>query len=624
MINCVIVFKSFLATILVLSFPSVMTAQNNSNEPKTLFEQGNYYESFIASKKLLESLPNDPVYNYYAGASLFLLASNYEESLEYLEKADSRLTPKELYLYKGKAFLYLFRLEEAKRALELYSQNFSLMNVISGEDTDWSKAVNNMQDASHNTSEIILLGRDTISENTVVDYYNTIENTTGSWTTKSSDYFKDLGIYPGEGFYYKSYEKSEDQCYVITGKKGLTRNDLDIYYTCLSDDIFQQTFEALPVFINSRKDQRYPIFIEKTQTLYFSSPGDKSIGGYDIFYSTYDKSKNRWSYPKNLGFPINSPFDDFLIGTTDNNGFYIATNRYQENNHIEIVLIKQGEATENISNADALLAKSKFIKEIKPKTINKELVSAIENLKKENEPTSLKEQSTKKLDKQSSPKPLSNEDVYKKQLDKALTLQLKADSVGRLADAKRYQLADIKDHNERIEEIKAIEKYEAEAEEIQKEADIAFAKVRKMELEEEAQHKSSNLKDEKSQQQQILKSNLKNEFKVFSSSPYSAQNPFDFDFTIPKGLLYRIQMGVFSKEITYDYFGGLSPVTGEIIEDRGLKKYYIGIFSNFSEADKALQQVHQQGFTDSFIVAWFNGNKVSINRAEEIEKELNR
>jgi hypothetical protein len=147
-----------------------------------------------------------------------------------------------------------------------------------------------------------------------------------------------------------------------------------------------------------------------------------------------------------------------------------------------------------------------------------------------------------------------------------------------------------------------------------------------MELEEEARNNGTlnNTNSPSNNSKQNIESNRVNDFKVHSSTPYSNQNPFNFGYTLPKGLLYRVQMGVFSKEISYDHFGGLSPVTAEIIEDRGLKKYYIGLFSNFSEADKALQKIHQQGFIDSFIVAWFNGKKVSINRAEEIEKELAR
>lgn len=622
-------FKVFLAVIYVIFLQFELFAQTASNKPKILFESGDYNASLEASIKLLETLPNDPIYNYYAGASLFQIGKNYEKCLDYFEKADSRLTPKELWLYKGKTLLYLFRFDESKRAFELYAQNFSLRNALTGENTDWPRAVNNTKSAVQQTQEIILLKRDTTNRSGIIDYFNEFDNATGQWVDKNPDYFENQGIQPGEGFYYHYFKKTEDQCFVITGKKNLLKPDLDIFYTCASGDIFEQTFQSLPAFINSRKDQRYPIYDEETQTLYFSSQDDKGLGGYDIFYSTYDKLKDRWGYPKNMGFPLNSPFDDYLIGTGNEGELILATNRYQEQNNFEVLLIKQGKATENISDENTLLTKSKFLKEIKPKVIDEELTSAIQKLKNENlqenkEQSPKAEQTKEPKIEYKRPKPFSNEKEYQKQLDYALTLQLKADSVGRLADEKRYKLADIKDQRLRIEEIKAIEIYEAEAEEIQKEADIAFAKVRKLELEEEAKNNDRTEKNNSNSNtpQKQSEAYFSNDFKIYSSSPYSSQNPFNFNYTLPKGLLYRIQMGVFSKEIAYDYFGGLSPVTGELIDERGLKKYYIGLFSNFSEADKALQKIQQQGFIDSFIVAWFNGKKVSINRAAEIEKEL--
>ncbi|MCK4698750.1 MAG: tetratricopeptide repeat protein, partial [Bacteroidales bacterium] len=54
------------------------------------------------------------------------------------------------------------------------------------------------------------------------------------------------------------------------------------------------------------------VFIDSVgNTLYFSSTGHNSMGGYDIFKTTMDE-KGNWSEPVNLGFPINSPYDDLF------------------------------------------------------------------------------------------------------------------------------------------------------------------------------------------------------------------------------------------------------------------------------------------------------------------------
>ncbi|MBC6696876.1 OmpA family protein [Hymenobacter puniceus] len=58
------------------------------------------------------------------------------------------------------------------------------------------------------------------------------------------------------------------------------------------------------------------------KTMYFSSEGHNSMGGYDIFKSTYENGK--WSTPENLGWPINTPDDDvfFVISASGRHGYY--------------------------------------------------------------------------------------------------------------------------------------------------------------------------------------------------------------------------------------------------------------------------------------------------------------
>ena len=61
-------------------------------------------------------------------------------------------------------------------------------------------------------------------------------------------------------------------------------------------------------------------------TLYFSSKGHGSMGGYDIFRSTY--VNGRWQAPINLGYPINGPDDDvFFVVSGSGNRAYFASSK---------------------------------------------------------------------------------------------------------------------------------------------------------------------------------------------------------------------------------------------------------------------------------------------------------
>ena len=107
------------------------------------------------------------------------------------------------------------------------------------------------------------------------------------------------------------------------------------------------------------------------------------------------------------------------------------------------------------------------------------------------------------------------------------------------------------------------------------------------------------------------------EFKILLSSPYSKLNPIPSDINLPVGLIFRIQLGAFSKPVSNDTFKGLSPVSYELVN--GKIKYYAGIFYSSESAGKALKEIREYGFSDSFLVPFYNGKIISIDKAREIE-----
>ncbi len=64
--------------------------------------------------------------------------------------------------------------------------------------------------------------------------------------------------------------------------------------------------------INTKYDEEGVFIHPDNKTLYFSSKGHKTMGGYDIFYSVLQPDGN-WTEPKNIGYPINTPDDDIYF-----------------------------------------------------------------------------------------------------------------------------------------------------------------------------------------------------------------------------------------------------------------------------------------------------------------------
>ena len=108
------------------------------------------------------------------------------------------------------------------------------------------------------------------------------------------------------------------------------------------------------------------------------------------------------------------------------------------------------------------------------------------------------------------------------------------------------------------------------------------------------------------------------EFAILSQSPYSVTHPAPVDEMLPDGVVYKIQLGAFSKPPPANTFKGLTPISGETTAN-GLIRYYVGLFSRFAAADDALRKVREYGFKDAFIVAFYNRKTINPERARQLE-----
>ena len=74
--------------------------------------------------------------------------------------------------------------------------------------------------------------------------------------------------------------------------------------------------------INTEWDEDAPFLHPDGKTLYFSSKGHSTMGGYDIFKS--ERTATGWGVPKNMGYPLNTAGDDvyFILSADGKVGFY--------------------------------------------------------------------------------------------------------------------------------------------------------------------------------------------------------------------------------------------------------------------------------------------------------------
>lgn len=89
----------------------------------------------------------------------------------------------------------------------------------------------------------------------------------------------------------------------------------DIYVVHKNDDGSWSTPMNLGPQINGPFDEDAPFISVDNKTLYYSTNGPKSMGGFDIMRSDLG-SDGQWSTGTNLGYPINSTNDDIFYTTT--------------------------------------------------------------------------------------------------------------------------------------------------------------------------------------------------------------------------------------------------------------------------------------------------------------------
>ena len=119
--------------------------------------------------------------------------------------------------------------------------------------------------------------------------------------------------------------KSDREILYYVSDRPDGKGGLDIWYTVWNDEKnLYSNPRNLGNKINTAGDEMTPFYNPAKRTLYFSSTGLAGIGGLDIFKAF--GSRNKWENVENIGYPINSSFDDlyFTLSRKEEDGFLVS------------------------------------------------------------------------------------------------------------------------------------------------------------------------------------------------------------------------------------------------------------------------------------------------------------
>jgi len=279
----------------------------------TSFEAEDYSKAYKLYSLLVANFPKDAEYNYKLGVCMIYSEPDKKKSLPYLIFAskNGNAETKDVLFYLGKAYHINYLFDEAIKNYNAYKKTASPAGLKKLPVDREIKACNNGKHLLSNMSDLVVQSKKELNES---DYFRSydLKDMGGKLLVKPEDFNsaldkkkKDKSVVflpkAGKRVYYSSYG-------------GNTGSGKDIYFSEKQADGNYSSGKKV-LGINTEFDEDYPFLHPNGKTLYFASKGHNSMGGYDIFKSSYLEATDSWSTPVNLEFPINSPDDDYLFVT---------------------------------------------------------------------------------------------------------------------------------------------------------------------------------------------------------------------------------------------------------------------------------------------------------------------
>jgi tetratricopeptide (TPR) repeat protein len=132
--------------------------------------------------------------------------------------------------------------------------------------------------------------------------------------------------------YFESHASisADGKTLYFTSNRDNEGNNLDIYVSEKDGTGDWGVAKKLPETINTSFNEETPFISKDGSTLFFSSEGHSTMGGYDLFKSV--KNGDTWGKPQNLGSPINTTDDDKFFEPFNNglNAYYSIFTDYKK------------------------------------------------------------------------------------------------------------------------------------------------------------------------------------------------------------------------------------------------------------------------------------------------------
>ena len=386
----------------------------------------------------------------------------------------------------------------------------------------------------------------------------------------------------------------------------------DIMVTSLGDTLWSAP-ELVPELSDPFADDIYPMLSPDGKTIFFASEGLYGVGGYDLYKSTWDETRQKWTAPQNMGFPYSSPADDFLyVESEDGDYALFASNRECAGDSVYVYAIRYEDYPVHAPMTDPF---------------------ELQELSLINPPLEDTEEPVAEIP--------DNELTlrYMSKMDEVRVLRDSIASTSSSLDALRNEYVFGNDPAERARLTNEILRLETRIPTLQRALDKASGELGSIEMEFLKEGIFLNMdmqKDEESSVAEIPEY----DFRMMSMGDslridiLVPEILFDYTFriepeaifaedqTLPDGIVYQVQLFSGGRKATVAELKGLTP----IFEHRtpgGMYTYRAGLFRKYEEVVAAAEKIRRRAFKDAYIVAFIDGKEVSVVAARTEEARRN-
>jgi tetratricopeptide (TPR) repeat protein len=285
-------------------------------EGETFFNAKQYAKARSVYEEILKKKPKDPLYNYRFARCCYEL-KDFEPAILHFEMSGEKFPISDLYL--GELYFKTYRFDESVTAYQTYILTLDSTDVKRSDLMQKLKKSENAVRLLTKVEDIAIVDSLTVNKNDFLRFYK-FSSELGSLSQQILNM-----SHRRKADKIKYLTQRQDRMYFSDSIQG----QMDIFTSYkLLDGWSKPT--SISDAINTPYNENYPFLLLDGVTVYFASDGENSIGGYDLFVTRYNPSTNNFLTPENIGFPFNSPANDYMIVIDEQNKLgWFATDRRQ-------------------------------------------------------------------------------------------------------------------------------------------------------------------------------------------------------------------------------------------------------------------------------------------------------